>query len=439
MMKMTVGLLASLFFIGSVTASFGGQDVSPLTLEESIEIALKKSPTLQAAKEAINEAQFRRRAAISDFLTHVNTLYTYTRFDEAPFLTIPSLGINTQVGTRDVYDWTTTLTQPIFTGGALINNYRLAELGVDTAEVELETTTLDLILQVKETYYGVLKSERFVEVAERAVEHLESQLKVSQAFFEVGLIPKNDLLQVEVEMAQKRQDLITAQNNLEIVRAVFNTLLRRGIDEEVKLVEILHYRPMKIDMAASIEQAYKERPEIKAAELAVKSAEKGVRIAASGFFPQVRILFNYERQGDNPSVNGSRYQPDEDSWNVLAMAEWKIWDWGKTWWGVGENKAKVFQAERALEDIRDKIRLEVKTSYLNVGQAEKNIIVAEKALSQAEENLRINEERYKEQVATSTEVLDALTLLTRGKTNYYAALRDYNIAIARLKRSVGGR
>jgi outer membrane protein len=438
-MKVTVGLLASLFFIGSVTSSFGGEYLSPLTLEESIEIALKRSPTLQAAKEAINEAQFRRRAAISDFLTQVNTSYTYTRLDEAPIFSIPSLGIKAQVGLKDVYDWTTTLTQPIFTGGALINNYRLAELGVDTAEVELETTTLDLILLVKEAYYGVLKAERFVEVAERAVQQLESQLKVSQAFFDVGLIPKNDLLQVEVEMAQKRQDLTKAQSSLEIARSIFNTLMRRGIDEEVKLVEILHYLPMNIDMAASTEQAYKKRPEIKAAELAVKSAEKGVRIAASGFFPQVRVLFNYERQGDNPSVNGSPYQPDEDSWNVMAMAEWKIWDWGKTWWGVGENKAKVFQAEHALEEIRDKVRLDIKTAYLNVGEAEKNIIVAEKALSQAEENLRINEERYKEQVATSTDVLDALTLLTRARTNYYAALSDYNIAGARLGRAIGER
>ena len=439
MMKITLGLLASLFFIGSLTSSFGGQDVSPLSLEESIEIALKRSPTLQAAKEAINGAQFRRRAAISDFLPLVSTKYSYTRLDEPSFFLNPITNTNVEVGTKDNYAWTTTVTQPIFTGGALINNYRLAELGVDTAEVELETTTLDLILQVKEAYYGVLKAERFEEVAERAVQQLESQLKVSQAFFDVGLIPKNDLLQVEVEMAQKRQDLTKAHNSLEIARAVFNTLLRRGIDEEVKLVEILHYRPMNIDMSTSIEQAYKKRPEIKAAEVAVESTQKGVKIAASGLFPQVSVLFNYELQGDDPSVSGSRFDPDEESWSFMAMAEWKIWDWGKTWWGVGEKKASVFQAERALEEIKDKVRLDIKTAYLNVGEAEKNIIVAEKAVSQAEENLRINEERYKEQVATSTEVLDALTLLTRARTNYYAALSDYNIAGARLQRAVGER
>ncbi|MBW2039601.1 MAG: TolC family protein [Deltaproteobacteria bacterium] len=438
-MKMTSCLLVSLFFILTLSPSFGEEDIPPLTLHESIEIALQRSPTVKAAKAAIKEAEFRRRAAISDFLPQVSTQYSYTRLDEEPAFSIPSMGIRTTVGNRDVYDWTSTVTQPIFTGGALINSYLLAKLGVDTAKVELEMTRLDLILQVKEAYYGVLKAEKFLEVAEQAVRQLESHHKVAKAFFDVGMIPKNDLLQVEVQLAQTRQDLIKAQNGLAVARAVFNTLLRRLLDEEVKLVEVLQYRPIQVDLEAYTEEAYRKRPEIKAAELGIKSAKRGVGLAASGLFPQVSVLYNYERQGDDPSVSGSRYKPDEDSWNVMALAQWNIWDWGKTWWGVGENKAKVFQAECALQEAKDGVRLEVKEAYLNLKEAEKKIRVAEKAVSQADENFRINEERYKGQVATSTDVLDALTLLTQARTNYHAALSDYNIARARLKRAIGER
>jgi len=430
-----VGLILLLTSLSG--ASFAQE--GPLTLERSIEIALRRSPTLRAAKEAIKEAEFRRRAAVSDFLPQVSTQYSYTRLDEYPTFSIPTLGIKARAGSRDVYNWTTTVTQPIFTGGALINNYLLAKLGVDTAKVEMETTRLNLILRVKEAYYEVLKAEKFLEVAERAVQQLESHHKVAQAFFEVGMIPKNDLLQVEVQLAQAKQDLIRAQNGLALARSVFNTLLRRRIDEEVKLVQALEYRAVKVDLEACIEEAYKRRPEIKAAELGVKSAQRGVRLAASGFFPQVSVLFNYERQGDDPSVSGSKYNPDEESWNVMALAQWNIWDWGKTWWGVGENKAKVFQAECALQEAKDGVRLEVKEAYLNLREAEKNIKVAEKAVSQAEENFRINEERYKEQVATSTDVLDALTLLTQARTNYYTALSDYNVARAHLQRAIGER
>lgn len=240
-------------------------------------------------------------------------------------------------------------------------------------------------------------------------------------------------------MAQARQYLIAARNGLEIARAVFNTLLRRDINEDVRLVEALEYTPMMVDVDRFTEEAYQERPEIKAAELGIKSAKTGVGLAASGLFPQASIVFTYERQGDDYSVSGSRYEPDKDSWYVMGVAQWNVWDWGKTWWGVGENKAKVFQVECAFEEIKDGVRLEVKEASLRVMEAKENIQVAETAVNQAEENFRINEERYKEQVATSTDVLNALTLLTQARTNYYSVLSDYNIAKARLRRAIGGR
>ncbi|OGP53055.1 MAG: hypothetical protein A2Y65_07580 [Deltaproteobacteria bacterium RBG_13_52_11] len=195
---------------------------------------------------------------------------------------------------------------------------------------------------------------------------------------------------------------------------------------------------MTVDMDAFIEEAFRERPELRLSELGIQSAKKGVGLAASKLFPQVSIVLNYERVGDEPSVNGSRYIADADSWNVMGVAQWNVWDWGKAWWGVGENKAKVFQAECALEQVKDAVKLDVQSTSLSVTEAKKNIQVAETAVSQAEENFRISEERYKGQVATSTEVLDALTLLTQARTNYYTALSNYNVAKARLQRAIGG-
>ncbi len=438
-MKIKTCVLVIALLLVTLSPSFGGDGSPPLTLQQSIEIALRRSPTLQAAQGAIKEAQFRRRATISDFLPQASTQYSYTRLDEEPTFRIPPVGPTVTMGERDVYTWTSTVTQPVFTGGALINSYLLATLGVDTATVEKEMVELDLIFQVKEAYYGILKAEKFLEVAEQAVQQLDSHRTVAQAFFDVGMIPKNDLLQVEVQLAQTRQDLTRTQNGLEVARAVFNTLLRRGLNEEVRLVETLEYQPVEVALEATLDEAYRSRPEIRAAQLGVKSAKKGVWLAASGLFPQASVVFTYERQGDDPSVNGSRYEPDEDSWNVMAVAKWNVWDWGKTWFEVGENKAKVFQAECALKEAEDGVGLDVKKASLNLEEAEKNIQVAEKAVDQAEENFRINEERYKGQVATSTDVLDALTLLTQARTNYYTALSDYNIARARLQRAIGSR
>jgi len=439
-MKTSRWLFVAAGLLTVLITSYGVVIAQPLTLQESIEMALKRSPTLHAAQQAIKEADFRRRAARSDFFPTLHTQYSYTRLDDAQQVVTGPTGAGVAAGTRDVYYWVNTVNQPVFTWGALRNSYLLTKLGVDTARVEHDLARIDLVLQVKEAYYSILDAEESVEVAKQEVESLESQLKVAQAFYDVGIIPKNDLLQTEVQLAQSQQNLTKAKNNLEIARSVFNTLLRRNIHEPVVLVEVLEYRPIDDDLTIYIEEALDNRPEVKAAKLAIESAKKQVRIATSGLFPQVSVTFNYQREGDDPSVNGFDrvVGSDPDRWNITALADWKVWDWGRTWWGVQENKAKVFQAESVLQETRDAVRLDVKSAYLRLKEAEKNIRVAEKAVSQAEENYRINEERYKEQVATSTDLLIALTLLTEARTNYHTALSGYNVAVARLQRTVGG-
>jgi len=85
----------------------------------------------------------------------------------------------------------------------------------------------------------------------------------------------------------------------------------------------------------------------------------------------------------------------------------------------------------------DRIRLEVKETFIRTREAEENIKTVEKAIEQAKENYRINQERYKEQVATNTDVLIAQTLLTQTMTSYYNALYDYQLSKASLFRAMG--
>ena len=87
--------------------------------------------------------------------------------------------------------------------------------------------------------------------------------------------------------------------------------------------------------------------------------------------------------------------------------------------------------------LRDGIKLEVKRAYLSLREAEANISVAEKSIEQAGENYRITEEQYKASMTTSTEVLDAQTQLSQARLNYYSALSDYNIELARLRKATG--
>jgi outer membrane protein TolC len=328
----------------------------------------------------------------------------------------------------------TTLQQPIFTGGLNLANYRFAKLGVDLSKASVETTKRDVVLQVRVGYFNIIRAEKFVDVAKQAVKQFEAQLEVTKAFFDVGIVPKNDVLQAEVRLANAVQALISAENALATAKASFNTLLLREINTPFEVVDILAYKPFPLGFEAALEEALRQRPEIKAAQVNIDQAKENVKIAKSGFFPTISLAGNYSRVSDAAGLNGDM---TTERWTIQALATLTLFDWGNTAYKVGENKVKVNQAEDSKTQLILSITFEVKNDYLNMLVAEKSLGVAQKAIEQAEENLRMNEERYKYQVATQTDVLDAVTLLAQARVNYYGALSDFNVAEAQLERAMG--
>ena len=153
--------------------------------------------------------------------------------------------------------------------------------------------------------------------------------------------------------------------------------------------------------------------------------------------PSVNLRGEYIRSGDDWEASGGEGISDAKRWNIQATAEWDFWEWGRTHFGVREKLHRLSQAQYRREQIMDNIELEVKTAYLRTRESEKNIITVEKAIEQAKENFRINQERFKEQVAATTDVLDAQTLLSDTLTNYFNALYNFKIAKATLYRAMG--
>ena len=153
--------------------------------------------------------------------------------------------------------------------------------------------------------------------------------------------------------------------------------------------------------------------------------------------PSIGLEGSYFERGTEWDADGGEGIYDPSGWNIAAVARWNFWEWGRTSYGVKEKHSRLAQAELRKKQIVDNIQLEVKNAYLRTQEAERAIISVEKAVEQAKENLRINQERYKEQVSTQNDVLIAQTLLTRTMTNYYNALYAFKISKATLYRAIG--
>ena len=427
-----IGIVSLLmtFFCGVYPAD--AKDATVMyTLESSIQQAIKESIAIHAAMEGILAAKERKEGQFAEFLPKFSAGYSYTRRDKE--IAMDGIVINPE----NTYEFSATVDQPIFKGLHLVTEYRVAGLELDITRFQLEQTRQDIILQAKEAYFGVLQAERLLRVAEDAVMRLATHEKVARSFYEVGMTPKNDLLEAEVALANAKQELVMAENKLWVAYAEFNTLLRRPIDAPVILEDILTYRHVTQSCESAWEAAKQNRTELKMADLQVTIAERNVQLARKDYMPEINLRGNYSNLGDTPNLQGGENVIQPDSWNVMLSATWTFWEWGKTRHGVREKLSILAQAKEKRKQAEDDIRLEVQKAYLKLRESEKNIFTVQKTIEQAQENLRMNEERYKAQVATSTDVLDARTLLSKTETYYYNALSDYNIARGQLDRAMG--
>ena len=427
-------MLLSFCFYNPATGFADNTDV--YTLQKSVKEAIDKNWGVKTKEQQILEAQYGKKKARADFLPRFSTSYTYRRegkvseFEVQPGMSVP-------LGSKNNYQWQGTITQPVFTGFSLISAYELSKLGINLSEVELALEKLNIALKAKQAYFNILKADKAVLVAQTAVESLQSHLKVAKNFYDVGMIPVNDLLKAEVELANAEQNLIKARNAAKLARASFNIVLSNPINSPVTVEDIEAYTPETIDFDRFYQQALTKRPEIKSIDINDLQVDQQIRLAKSKYYPEVAVTYNYTKAGDSPSLGGSSSFMDTNSWQALATLSWNFFNWGGDHYNVRQKELSKQQLVNTKKSIEDGIKLEIKNAVLNLEETEKRIPVAKKAVEQGEENLRVSNERYKAQVTTSTEVLDAQTLLTQSKVNYYEALYDHHLAKAALLRAIG--
>jgi outer membrane protein TolC len=347
--SITVGLI-----IWGPLFSFAQEAKERFTLYQAIEAALEANLEFQRSQEDVKAAEAIKKGRMTEFFPTLNAKYRYINRDDE---TTQALG--TGVGTVDVvvnpdeeYNFVTSFSQPIFTGFALINQYEIASLGLDVAEFSEKLTRQDVILDAKNAYYSILKAQKLVAVAEDTVRQITSQKEVAENMYQVGMSPLNDLLQSQVRLANAKQELITAQNNLEIARAQFNTLLRRPVNDTVAIAEIIDYTPFDKDINYCLTEAKENRLEIEVAALDVEIAERDYKLSQRDYFPSVNLTGTYTRRGTDWDVDGGEGIGDDTFWDIQALANWDFWEWGRTRYGAKERLSRLFEDHRIGEEYR---------------------------------------------------------------------------------------
>jgi outer membrane protein TolC len=284
-------------------------------------------------------------------------------------------------------------------------------------------------MDAAEAYANVLRATHLLNVADSGVQTLKTHERDVNDLREQGLVALNDVLAVQVALANATQDRIRVANALDMARAAYNRLLGRPLDAEVVIDEVVAVEKSG-SLAQASEQALATRAELQALEHQMQALRRQADAARGASKPTVAITAGYDHL-QNP------YLAHEGTWGVLLGVNWTLFDGGLARHQAGALDARSEAVADLRRDAASKIELQVRNAWLSVQESRSRIDAAQTAMAQADENLRVARDRYQSGVGTNTEVLDAETLRVRSLSNHYGAVYDNVVAVMRLRRSIG--
>jgi len=423
--------LAVLVFMSTVaTAQTSPPAGTVLTLAEAFQKAWKENANLKMSRVQELIAEQERIRARSGFLPTVKANTFHQIYDDPRKYVFPGTPPFTFLN-RNYWESLVTAEQTLFDFGATPSRYRRAAIGKEVAQLETQATRDEIFFLVAQTYFQVLRAEKLKVIAEQEVTQLKNHLKVAQDLHAFGVVTYNDVLQAEVSLADAQQRLIAARNHIVNTQAALNKLLGQPIPTNNVLKEEDLAQPLQtVPLDEMTNTALQNRSDLKAADGRRRQGEKGVTEARAGHFPRFYAMGGQYYQQSHHVLHDTQ-------WFAILGLSWKLFSGFDTKAQVAQARERLKQLKIQQKDLAEQIKLEVQNAYLGLQETAERIAVTKGAVKQGEENLRLNQERYKEQVGTATDVIDAQTLLTRIRVNYQNAIYDHQIQKAQLLRAVG--
>ncbi|MBS1537338.1 MAG: TolC family protein [Bacteroidetes bacterium] len=437
-------MFATLIVIGimyGVQPTAVAQQKMSLTIDKAVELGLANSKLVHASKAKIGAAEAKTSETSAGQLPSLTFQGGYSRLSnvEAPSFTLP--GSTTKIPIADpVLDnivLKLSLQQPIFTGFRLESATKIAQLTAEATRIDLLKDKSDVAFAIKSAYWNMYKAFQLKKVNDDNVVQVQAHLKDVESMERNGVATNNDVLKVKVQLSDAKLRQIDAKNMVLLSQVTMNNYLGQPLTTEIELVTNAQSATKDIgSWESSMNDAKKQRPEVQAAELRMKAGEEGITMAKSSWYPQIALAANYNL--NNPNQRIFPLKPEfTGTWDVGINVSMNIWNWGVTNHQTTQAELQVIQAQDAIGQIKEGINVEVTQSYLNLTQMKEKVKVAQEGVAQAEENLRLTNEKFKNGVAISTDVLDADFALLSSKTNYTNAVVDVEIAEARLQKALG--
>ena len=404
-----------------------------LDLESAVRIALDQNPLNRAAREGIAVAKEAVGEARAPYYPDLALNAGYSRWERHAFL--PSgmgIGIPNIIGPTN--DWFSGLATryTLFDFGQRRAELKAAQAREGVAKEETARVRQDIVLEVHQAYFGLVAALETARVVQEALRRAEDHLRLAKLQKEAGAVPQVDVVRAQVEVANAGLTLARAESLIRIGRGGLNTAMglpvETRLDIDTRIRELT--RPDDISLTEAMNKAIELRPEIRAAEQRIAASRSGVSAAKSAFGPKVRGEARFGWQD-------TTFFPNDKDWLVGLSLDLPLFDGFSRKHKLAKAKAEVSKEEADSARLAQTVRQEVWTAYSRLTESFAVVASTDALVRDAQESLRLANERYKVGAGTITDLLDSETALARAEATRVAAQWDDQIARAVLKRSVG--
>jgi outer membrane protein TolC len=399
-----------------------------LTLEEARELAVTRNNNLRAAQEKIGAARAQKAIAAAKDKPTLDASVTGFYFGSPLNKLLPQYGVSPMVSAS----------QPIYAGGKIKLGKEAADKGIEIAEEQRALTTAEVVLSAESAYWQVVAAREKIKLAEQYSRQLDGLYKELNNAYTAGLTYKNDLLQVKVQQNDNQLNVIRANDAFVLAKLNLAQISGLGDSTDFILPDTVLGDFNSAILHRSMEEIAADRPEIKILQKSLEAEKIQEKLLKADFKPTIGLsgagMAGFGKQGinlGNPSSNAFA------SYYGLMQVSLPILDWGQRKQKIRQQQHNITAQQYQLQETKEKISLEVQQAYLLLNESAKRIELSGASLEQAEENLRLSNDRLKAGTITGQDVLEAQTIWQQANSNIIDAKTAYRISEANLYKTLG--
>lgn len=465
-----------------------------LTLQDAIDLALEKSYSMKSLNLTMVQAEQNLIAAKNSFKTNVSMSFDFPKWSESvSAIQVPNaLPIYNNTGSM-AYRGGLTVKQPLPTDGSIsltstfkqnksttylaesdknlksseflssitleftqplfsINNIKLdlknAELNYENASRSKVRRQLDIIYNVSESFYNLCQFARNFEISRDDVEQQTNTTTTAKQKFDAGLIAEVQYLQMEVDLAEAKDQLVSAEASLKRQKDAFIQLIGLDAKDDISVQTNFEYTHFDIDQDKAIREGLANRSELREREIAIEQQKISIKEidAQNAIHGDLSAFYDFTGLSDTDlSYNTGSYDLFESSWSDLRRRPRNrgvsftltvpVWDWGVNKARVNRAMAVLKDQQLSLDELKKTVERNIIDVVIKVRDAENRIVISKRRQELAQKTFDISLQRFNIGEITADQLALDRTRLNNAKMAYLTAYMNYQLAVADLKRN----